>query len=114
MTTIRPVHDLRRLVPAWRYTQEEHPAIGDVDQASQGEHMDRPSHTSQDRHAGHSAEMFRRKFWGTLLLSIPTLASAPAVQRWFSQSRFRYTDALAMGSRGIWDTALYLWWFSIH
>jgi P-type Cu2+ transporter len=35
-----------------------------------------------DRHAGHSAEMFRRKFWGTLLLSIPTLVWAPTIQHW--------------------------------
>ncbi|HTM00955.1 MAG TPA: heavy metal translocating P-type ATPase [Candidatus Omnitrophota bacterium] len=27
--------------------------------------------------------MFRRKFWGTLLLSIPTLVWAPMIQRWF-------------------------------
>jgi P-type Cu2+ transporter len=36
-----------------------------------------------DRHAGHSVEMFREKFWGTLLLSIPTLVWAPMIQHWF-------------------------------
>jgi len=36
-----------------------------------------------DKHAGHSAEMFRRKFWGTFLLSIPTIIWAPMVQHWF-------------------------------
>jgi Cu2+-exporting ATPase len=35
-----------------------------------------------DKHAGHSVEMFRRKFWGTLLLSIPTLFWAPMTRRW--------------------------------
>ena len=35
-----------------------------------------------DRHAGHSVDMFRRKFWGTLLLSIPTLVWAPMIQHW--------------------------------
>ena len=40
-------------------------------------------HPSHDMHAGHSAEVFRRKFWGTLLLSIPTLVWAPMTQRWF-------------------------------
>jgi Cu2+-exporting ATPase len=34
-------------------------------------------------HAGHSLEMFRRKFWGTLLLSIPTVIWAPMIQHWF-------------------------------
>src|SRR5437588_1663263 len=38
---------------------------------------------SHDKHAGHSVEMFRQKFWGTLLLSIPTVVWAPMIQRWF-------------------------------
>jgi Cu2+-exporting ATPase len=36
-----------------------------------------------DKHAGHSVEMFRRKLWGTLLLSIPTIIWAPMTQHWF-------------------------------
>jgi Cu2+-exporting ATPase len=36
-----------------------------------------------DKHAGHSVEMFRRKFRGTLLLSLPTIAWAPTIQHWF-------------------------------
>ena len=40
-------------------------------------------HGAHDRHAGHSVEMFRQKFWGTLLLSIPTLIWAPMIQHWF-------------------------------
>jgi Cu2+-exporting ATPase len=40
-------------------------------------------HASHDRHAGHSVEMFRQKFWGTLLLSIPTIIWAPMIQHWF-------------------------------
>jgi Cu2+-exporting ATPase len=41
------------------------------------------AHGAHDRHAGHSAEMFRRKFWGTFLLSIPTIIWAPMIQHWF-------------------------------
>jgi Cu2+-exporting ATPase len=37
-----------------------------------------------DRHAGHSVEMFRQKFWGTLLLSVPTVIWAPMIQHWFA------------------------------
>src|SRR5262249_54412197 len=40
-------------------------------------------HAVHDRHAGPSVEMFRKKFWGTLLLSIPTIIWAPMVQQWF-------------------------------
>ena len=36
-----------------------------------------------DKHAGHSVEMFRQKFWGTILLSIPTIVWAPMIQHWF-------------------------------
>ena len=36
-----------------------------------------------DKHAGHSVAMFRDKFWGTLLLSVPTIVWAPMIQHWF-------------------------------
>src|SRR5215813_1796846 len=36
-----------------------------------------------DKHAGHSVEMFRQKFWGTLALSLPTIIWAPMIQHWF-------------------------------
>ncbi len=49
-------------------------------------HATHDSHVSHDRHAGHSVEMFRQKFWGTLLLSIPTLVWAPMIQHWFGYS----------------------------
>ena len=40
-------------------------------------------HGGHDKHAGHSVEMFRQKFWGTLLLSVPTMVWAPMIQQWF-------------------------------
>jgi P-type Cu2+ transporter len=43
---------------------------------------DHAAHTAHDTHAGHSVEMFRRKFWGTFLLSIPTVVWAPTIQHW--------------------------------
>ena len=45
-------------------------------------HGDHASPAAHDTHAGHSVEMFRRKFWGTLLLSIPTVVWAPMIQHW--------------------------------
>src|SRR5262245_44945319 len=44
-----------------------------------------PDHrgSGHDKHAGHSVEMFRHKFWGTLLLSIPPVIWAPMIQHWF-------------------------------
>jgi hypothetical protein len=41
------------------------------------------AHTDHNEHAYHSVEMFRQKFWGTLLLSSPTLVWTPMMQHWF-------------------------------
>jgi len=48
-----------------------------------GTHEMHDAAASHDEHAGHSVEMFRQKFWGTLLLSIPTIVWAPMTQHWF-------------------------------
>src|SRR5690606_28260517 len=40
-------------------------------------------HAVHDKHAGHSVEMVRQKFLGTLLLTIPTVIWAPMIQEWF-------------------------------
>ena len=52
-------------------------------QHSFGAHAPQHSAAGHDKHAGHSVEMFRQKFWGTLLLSIPTVIWAPMIQHWF-------------------------------
>lgn len=41
------------------------------------------SHKGHDKHAGHSPAMFKRKFWISLLLTMPTLLFSPTVQGWF-------------------------------
>ena len=48
-----------------------------------GLHTSHEMSAGHDQHAGHSVEMFRRKFWGALLLSLPTLAWRPTIQHWF-------------------------------
>jgi P-type Cu2+ transporter len=48
----------------------------------QGEHT--PHDAGHDKHAGHSVDMFRQKFWGTLLLSVPTIIWSPMIQHWFA------------------------------
>ena len=40
-------------------------------------------HGGHDRHAGHSVEMFRDRFWITLALTVPTLAWSHMIQEWF-------------------------------
>jgi P-type Cu2+ transporter len=46
-------------------------------------HMDHDGHESHDKHAGHDPDMFKQKFWLSLLLTIPTLIFSHTVQNWF-------------------------------
>lgn len=39
--------------------------------------------TNHDKHAGHNPDMFKQKFWLSLLLTIPTLVFSMTVQSWF-------------------------------
>src|SRR5690554_3977245 len=41
------------------------------------------AHAAHDKHAGHSVEMFRDRFWVSLLLTIPTLIWSDLLQGWF-------------------------------
>lgn len=40
-------------------------------------------HHNHDKHAGHSPDVFRRKFWLSLALTLPTLAFSHTVLAWF-------------------------------
>jgi P-type Cu2+ transporter len=62
---------------------------------------DSKGHHAHDKHAGHSVEMFRRKFWGTVLLSVPTLVWAPMIQQWLGYEAWGGPD----GSR--WISAIF-------
>ena len=60
-----------------------------------------------DRHAGHSVEMFRDRFWITLLLTIPSLVWSDMVQEWSG-----FTAPVFPGSRyipAVFGTAVYLY-----
>lgn len=46
------------------------------------DHGARGEHTGHDKHAGHSPEMFKNKFWLSLVLTIPTLVFSETVQGW--------------------------------
>ena len=40
-------------------------------------------HAGHDKHAGHDPEMFRRRFWLSLLLTIPLVVTSPTIMDWF-------------------------------
>jgi Cu2+-exporting ATPase len=58
-----------------------------------------------DQHAGHDPEAFRRRFWLSLLLTIPLVVTSEMVMGWFNyELSFRGMDALGpiLGSAVFW------------
>src|SRR5579859_305137 len=51
-------------------------------------------HTSHDKHAGHNVGMFRRKFWISLALTIPTLVWGHMLQRAFGYRAPHFPGAM--------------------
>jgi Cu2+-exporting ATPase len=52
--------------------------------AHAGHDMD--AHGGHDKHAGHDPEAFRRKFWLSLVLTVPIVVTSHMVMDWFSYS----------------------------
>jgi P-type Cu2+ transporter len=50
--------------------------------ASEG-HAGHDQHRGHDKHAGHDPEQFRRRFWVSLLLTIPLVVTSEMVMDWF-------------------------------
>ena len=69
--------------------------------------MDRHEGGAHDRHAGHSVEMFRDRFWITLFLTTPTLVWSDVIQGWLG-----FSAPVFPGARYIpaaFGTAVYLY-----
>ena len=63
-------------------------------------------HAGHDKHAGHDPEMFRRRFWLTLALTIPLVVTSHMVMDWFNYS----IDLPLMGWYGpVLGTIVFLW-----
>jgi Cu2+-exporting ATPase len=71
----------------------DHQAMTDAAHAA----MTHGAHAGHDKHAGHSVEMFRQRFWISLLLSIPVVLYSPMVQEWlrFEMPRFPGSNLIA-------------------
>jgi Cu2+-exporting ATPase len=50
------------------------------------EHAAHDQHARHDKHAGHDPEMFRRRFWLSLLLTVPLVVTSHMVMDWFGYS----------------------------
>ena len=53
------------------------------DHAMPGPHDRATGHADHDKHAGHDPEMFRRRFWLSLLLTVPIVVTSEMVMDWF-------------------------------
>ncbi|TAM12412.1 MAG: heavy metal translocating P-type ATPase [Rhodanobacter sp.] len=58
-----------------------------------GHGPDTGEHAGHDKHAGHSVEMFRDRFWLSLALTLPALVWEPMLQEWFGYTAPRFPGA---------------------
>ena len=65
--------------PRSAHVAEHASADGHGHQAGHDEHDDH----GHDKHAGHDPEMFRRRFWLSLVLTIPLVVTSHMVMDWF-------------------------------
>jgi P-type Cu2+ transporter len=68
-------------------------------------HVGHGDHGGHDKHAGHDPEMFRRRFWLSLALTIPLVITSEMVMDWFGYSLDFYgmkTLAPVLGSIVFW------------
>ncbi len=63
-------------------------------------------HAGHDKHAGHDPEMFRRRFWLTLALTIPLVLTSHMVMDWFNYS----VDPPLMAWYGPVLGSIVFWW----
>src|SRR6266540_1288507 len=54
-----------------------------TDHTGHAPHDSHAAHGAHDKHAGHDPEMFRRKFWLSLALTLPIVVTSDMVMDWF-------------------------------
>jgi len=81
-------------------THEHHPTT------AHAEHHDPHPHAGHDKHAGHDPDAFRRRFWWTLMLTIPLVVTSHMVMEWFGYS----IDAPLMEWYGPVLGSIVFWW----
>jgi Cu2+-exporting ATPase len=64
----------------------EHAKHAGHDAHAEHGHDKHAGHVGHDKHAGHDPEMFRRKFWLSLALTLPVVATSEMVMDWFGYS----------------------------
>jgi Cu2+-exporting ATPase len=77
-----------------------------ADPHSADAHADHGGHGGHDKHAGHDPDMFRRRFWLSLVLTIPLVVTSEMVMDWFGYS----LDFWGMDLLGPILGSLVFWW----
>ncbi|MHB1137984.1 MAG: heavy metal translocating P-type ATPase [Microthrixaceae bacterium] len=67
-------------------TPHEQPAVQHSGQHEHDQHAGHGDHAGHDKHAGHDPEMFRRRFWLSLVLTVPLVVTSHMVMDWFNYS----------------------------
>ncbi len=62
------------------HSQQDH--VGHEEHMGHDKHADHEAHAGHQDHTGHE-EMFRKRFWVVLVLTIPVLIFSPTIQGWF-------------------------------
>jgi Cu2+-exporting ATPase len=86
--------------------REHHDGAAASAHGGHGGHGAHDAHGGHDKHAGHDPEMFRRKFWLSLALTIPLVVTSEMVMDWFG-----YTiDFAGMSWLGPVLGSIVFWW----
>ena len=80
--------------------------IAPVTAKHHGAHVTHDGHGGHDKHAGHDPEMFRRRFWVSLLLTIPLVVTSEMVMDWFGYE----LDFAGMSWLGPLLGSIVFWW----
>jgi Cu2+-exporting ATPase len=73
---------------------------------SHARHDGHGQHGTHDQHAGHDPEMFRRRFWISLILTVPLVVTSEMVMDWFGYE----LDLPAMSWYGPVLGSIVFWW----
>jgi Cu2+-exporting ATPase len=86
---VRAAHDMPggHAVPAGHEPHGGHDRhAGHDPHGGHDRHAGHDPHGGHDKHAGHDPEMFRRRFWISLVLTIPIVLTSDMVMDWFGYS----------------------------
>ena len=72
--------------------------------SARSHHGDHTGHPAHGKHAGHDPEVFRRRFWLTLLVSLPVVATSGMIMDWFGY----HLDGVAWVGPTL-GTFIYVW-----